>query len=71
MDPRVTEHAQIIVDHSIDIQPDDEVLIQAPAEADELSEALHGLLGERGAHPIQVGSSGPGTTGLHACHGAE
>ncbi|UTF52981.1 aminopeptidase [Natronosalvus rutilus] len=51
MDPRVREHAEIIVDHSVDVQKGDNVRISAPPIAQDLVVAIHELLGERGAHP--------------------
>ena len=57
MDPRVAEHARTIVEHSVDVQPGDGVLIRAPPEAEDLTVALNERLGEIGAHPITVGRS--------------
>ncbi|USZ72237.1 aminopeptidase [Natronosalvus halobius] len=57
MDPRIVEHARIIVDHSIAVKPGDEVLITAPSEAEDLAVALNELLGDRGARPIYIGPS--------------
>ncbi|MFP9192128.1 aminopeptidase [Natronosalvus vescus] len=51
MDPRIREHAEIIVNHSVDVQRGDNVRISAPPLARDLVIALHELLGERGAHP--------------------
>ena len=51
MDPRVRDHAEIIVDHSVKIEEGDNVLIRAPSVATDLVVALHELLGERGAYP--------------------
>jgi aminopeptidase len=51
MDPRVREHAEIIVDHSIDLQPGEEVVVWLPAEAEDLAVALHELCGDVGATP--------------------
>jgi aminopeptidase len=51
MDPRVREHAEIIVDHSIDLQAGEEVVIWMPSEAEDLAVALHELCGDRGATP--------------------
>ena len=52
MDPRVREHAEIIVDHSVDLQPGDNVVIRAPPAAEDLVVALHERCGERGANPV-------------------
>ena len=58
MDPRVREHAEVIVDHSVDVQADDEVLIRGHPVAEELLIAVAELCGERGAN-ISVQSSSP------------
>jgi aminopeptidase len=57
MDPRVREHAEIIVDHSVEVQGDDEVLIRGHPVAEDLTVAIAELCGERGAN-ISVRSSG-------------
>jgi aminopeptidase len=58
MDPRVEEHARIIVDYSVEIEHGDEVLINAPPEAHDLVVAIDELLGERGATPLHLGRDG-------------
>jgi aminopeptidase len=57
MDPRIREHAEIIADHSVDLQAGDNVVIRAPPVAADLSTALHEAVGERGANPIALDSS--------------
>ena len=52
MDPRIREHATTIVDHSIDLQTGDRVVIQLPPEAEDLAVALYEICGDRGAIPI-------------------
>ena len=52
MDPRIREHAEIVVDHSVDLQAGDEVVVVAPPEAEDLVVALHEILGDRGATPL-------------------
>jgi len=54
MDSRIEEHAQIIIDHSIDVEEGDEVLITAPPEAEDLIVSLHEHLAERGAFPLNI-----------------
>jgi aminopeptidase len=54
MDSRVEKHAEILVNHCVDIQQGDEVLVRAPTEAEELAVALHEELGELGAYPIRM-----------------
>jgi aminopeptidase len=56
MDPRVREQAEIVASHSIDLQPDDDVVIVAPAEASDLVVALHEVIGDRGANPVVLSS---------------
>lgn len=52
MDERVRRHAELIVEHSIGLGPDDDVVVRAPAAAEELVVALYGAIGERGARPM-------------------
>ena len=51
MDPRVEEHAKILVDHCTDVSADDNVIVVSPSEAEDLVVALYEQLGERGARP--------------------
>ncbi|WP_135826561.1 aminopeptidase [Halorussus ruber] len=51
MDDRVRMHAELLVDHCTDVSADDNVLIRAPTQAEELVVALYEQLGERGARP--------------------
>jgi len=60
MDPRVEAHADVIVDHSVGIEAGDEVLISAPAVAEDLVVALQKRIGERGAHSVTLGGSSRG-----------
>ncbi|MDR5656714.1 aminopeptidase [Halodesulfurarchaeum sp. HSR-GB] len=55
MDPRIREHARIIVDHSTEIEPGDNVLVTAPPVAEDLAVAVYEELGKRGAHPMRTG----------------
>ena len=57
MDPRIREHAETIVDHSVDIEAGDRVVIQMPSEAEDLAVALHECCGERGAQPVYIANS--------------
>ncbi|QGN07320.1 aminopeptidase [Halorhabdus sp. CBA1104] len=50
MDPRVREHAETIVDHSVDIHEDDEVIIRGHPVAEDLLVAIAELCGRRGAN---------------------
>ena len=57
MDPRIRQHAEIVVDHSIDLQEGDDVMIVAPPVAEDLVVALHEVIGDRGANPLYLNSS--------------
>ncbi len=52
MDSRIRKHAEIIVNHSLEAEAGDMVVIRAPTVADDLTIALCELLGERGAFPL-------------------
>ncbi|WP_435317242.1 aminopeptidase [Haloarchaeobius sp. TZWSO28] len=51
MDPRIERHADIIVNHSTSVEPDDNVLVMAPPVAEDLVVAVYERLGEIGASP--------------------
>ncbi|PSQ59869.1 aminopeptidase [Halobacteriales archaeon SW_7_71_33] len=57
MDPRVREHAETVVDHSVDVEAGDEVIVRAPPVAEDLVVALHEAIGERGARPTYLANS--------------
>ncbi len=50
MDPRVEDHAEIVVDHSVDVRPDDEVIVRGHPIAEDLAAAIVRRCGERGAN---------------------
>jgi aminopeptidase len=52
MDPRVEEHARVLVEHCVDVQRGDAVQVAAPASADDLVAAVYEELGRRGARPM-------------------
>ncbi len=54
MDPRVREHAEIIAEHSIDLQSGDNVVITTPPVASDLAVALHEVIGDYGANPVAL-----------------
>ena len=54
MDPRVREHAEIIAEHSVDLQSGDNVVIATPPAADDLAVALHEVVGDYGANPVSL-----------------
>jgi aminopeptidase len=57
MDPRIRDHAEVVVDHSTSVEPGDNVLVSGPAEGEDLVVAVMELLGERGANPhVSMGS---------------
>ncbi|WP_232700799.1 aminopeptidase [Halobacterium wangiae] len=52
MDPRIEDHAELLVDHCTDVQRGDMVAVMAPPAAADLEVAIYEALGERGAMPI-------------------
>jgi aminopeptidase len=54
MDPRVREHAEIIVDHSAEVEAGDNVVVSAPPAAEDLTLALCEVVGDRGGLPFHV-----------------
>jgi aminopeptidase len=52
MDPRIEDHAELLVDHCTDVEEGDMVAVSAPPAAEELEVAVWEKLGERGAMPI-------------------
>ncbi|MFB6153739.1 MAG: aminopeptidase [Halodesulfurarchaeum sp.] len=56
MDPRVEEHARIVVEHSAQIEPGDAVIVSAPPEGRDLVVAIYEQLGEIGANPMFFGA---------------
>ena len=57
MDPRVREHARVVVDHSTDVAEGDLVVVKLPPTAEDLGVALHEAIGERGATPVYLNGS--------------
>ena len=58
MDSRIRKHAEIIAEHSVDLQAGDDVVILGPPQADDLVTALHEVVGDAGANPIALNSNG-------------
>ena len=54
MDPRIREHADIIVDHSVSLERGDNVVIDAAPAAEDLVVALMERMGDIGANPLVV-----------------
>ncbi|WP_158058621.1 aminopeptidase [Halorussus halophilus] len=54
MDPRIEDHAEILVDHSASVEAGDNVVVSAPPAAEDLTLALCETIGERGAFPFHV-----------------
>ncbi|NGM68761.1 aminopeptidase [Natronolimnobius sp. AArcel1] len=52
MDPRIREHAELIANHSVDLEAGDNVVIDAHPVAEDLVVALHEVIGDRGANPV-------------------
>ncbi len=68
MDPRIREHADVIVNHSVSIEKGDTVTVMAPTVAEDLVVALYEKLGERGAKPsLSMRSSRANRAFLRAC----
>ena len=57
MDPRIRDHARIVVDHCLDVQPGQQVLVVAKPAAEEFVVALYEELGKRDAIPMRTGAS--------------
>ncbi len=57
MDPRIRDHAETIVDHSLGLSAGDDLVIRLPAAAEDLAVALHELAGDRGANPVYLNYS--------------
>ena len=66
MDPRIREHAEIVVNHSLDIDAGDEVVVSMPNVAEDLEVALYELLGDIGAVPVSASSPLSGRTNPRA-----
>jgi aminopeptidase len=62
MDPRIREHAEIVVEHSLEIEAGDDVVVAAPAVADDLVVAFYELLADVGANPVWATSPLEGRT---------
>ncbi|AKH96781.1 aminopeptidase [Halanaeroarchaeum sulfurireducens] len=52
MDPRVREHASVLVDWSARIEPGDDVVVSVGEGAHQLGVAVAEAIGERGANPV-------------------
>ncbi|WP_330632119.1 aminopeptidase [Halocatena halophila] len=58
MDPRIRQHASIIVNHSVGVEEGDNVLITGPAAAEDLIVALNEAVGDIGGVPVNTLSNG-------------
>jgi aminopeptidase len=54
MDPRIRNHAEIVVNHSVSLESGDDVLVVAPPVAEDLVVAIHELIGDVGANPVTL-----------------
>ncbi|MFC7201085.1 aminopeptidase [Halospeciosus flavus] len=54
MDSRIRDHADVIVDHSTDVQAGDRVVVSAPPAAEDLAVAVYERLAEEGATPVML-----------------
>jgi aminopeptidase len=61
MDPRVREHAEVLVDYCTGIEPGDHVVVIAPPVAEDLVVAVFERCGERNANPVWLSSSSRAT----------
>ncbi|WP_323191174.1 aminopeptidase [Halostella sp. PRR32] len=52
MDPRIREHASLIVHQALELDEGDDVVIKAPPVAEDLVVALHEVIGDVGANPL-------------------
>lgn len=57
MDPRVEEHAELLVDWTVGVEPGENVLIEAGNGAHDLVVALSAKIAERGATPVTLYAS--------------
>jgi len=71
MDPRIEEHARILADWSTDLRSGDDVVIAAGPDAHELVVALHRELGDRGANPTTLYTSGEASRAHLRAHEAD
>ncbi|PSP32958.1 aminopeptidase [Halobacteriales archaeon QH_10_67_22] len=54
MDARIREHADVICNHSVDLAPGDNVVIDAHPVAADLVTALHEIVADHDAHPLAI-----------------
>ena len=54
MDPRIREHAEVVVEHSLDLQAGDNLVIDAHPVSADLVVALHELAADRDVNPLVV-----------------
>jgi aminopeptidase len=71
MDPRIRQHAEVIANHSVDIQPGENVVIKTPVVAEDLAVALHEVVGDIGAIPVYETKSDRATRAYLRATGAD
>ncbi|NHN48321.1 aminopeptidase [Halostella sp. JP-L12] len=71
MDDRVHEHAEVLVDWSARIEEGDDVVVDVGPDAHDLAVAVAEKLGERGANPVTLYSSGEVTRAYLRAHGGD
>jgi aminopeptidase len=54
MDPRIREHAEILIDHSVELEEGENVVVSAPSVAEDLAVALVEVIGDRGGKPLTL-----------------
>ena len=57
MDPRIQEHARILVEHSTGVEPGDNVIVTGPPVAEDLVVAVYEQIGKVDANPLYMGAS--------------
>ncbi|UWG49102.1 Leucyl aminopeptidase (aminopeptidase T) [Halanaeroarchaeum sp. HSR-CO] len=59
MDPRIRRHADVLVDHSTEIEAGERVVVSVPPAAEDLAVAIYERLGEIGARPVMLSGGTP------------
>jgi aminopeptidase len=71
MDPRVREHAEVLVEWSARVEEGDDVVVSVSEGAHELAVAVAEALGERGANVVQLYSSAEASRAYLRAHPGE
>ncbi|SNZ16042.1 aminopeptidase [Natronoarchaeum philippinense] len=57
MDPRIREHASLLVHEALELEEGDDVIVRVPDVAEDLLVAIYEALGDVGANPVSVSGS--------------